>query len=369
MNSELQGWLRSAGRQRRLRAARRGLRSGLWACTAVCVAQTLARFNGLDLLLWMAPLALLGWVLGPLLALWRLPRGAMADALWVDRRLAGQSAFSTWLEGEGAGVKRDAAAQQRLQAWCLARLPQCRAELRALPMPAWPRTALAAAALALLLAALVEALPGWPASEPRGAALTDPPAASAAAATLEPDATGFGAAATQAPATGRASGAAGPDGAPMDTDADTDTGGTEQGTEQPAQGPGARLPAPGAAGSNGLSRAPEAPAAAGRGGGVGDGVGDRLGDGGADGAVDGLAGGPAQVDKAALLRGRERSGATGSGIGGGGPYDAALPAGPAPGRAGRPNVAAARPPRAQATVTLGVAETHYLNAWKQASRP
>jgi hypothetical protein len=95
------------------------------------------------------------------------------------------------------------------------------------------------------------------------------------------------------------------------------------------------------------------------------GVGDRVG----DGAVDGLAGGPAQADKAAQLRGRERSGATGSGTGGGGPYDAALPAGPAPGRAGRPNVAAARPPRAQATVTLGVAETHYLNAWKQASRP
>ncbi|MBP8145693.1 MAG: hypothetical protein KAY56_10175, partial [Inhella sp.] len=269
MNSELQGWLRSAGRQRRLRAARRGLRSGLWACAAVCVAQTLARFNGLDLLPWMAPLALLGGVLGPLLALWRLPRGAMADALWVDRRLAGQSAFSTWLEGEGAGVERDAAARQRLQAWCLARLPQCRAELRALPMPAWPRTALAAAALALLLAALVEALPGWPASEPRGAALTDPPAASAAAAVLEPDATGFGAAATQAPATGRASGAARPDGAPMETDTDTDTAtdGTEQGTEQPAQGPGARLPAPGAAGSNLVSRAPEALSVAGRGGG------------------------------------------------------------------------------------------------------
>lgn len=98
-------------------------------------------------------LAALGW------AALRRPGDADA-ALYADRRLGGESAYSTWLEAHVAsGGTPDTPALRRLAQWTAASAPRSRSALEALHLPLRLSRPLAAAAICTLVAALVTALP------------------------------------------------------------------------------------------------------------------------------------------------------------------------------------------------------------------
>jgi hypothetical protein len=86
--------------------------------------------------------------------------GEAESALYADRRLGGESAYSTWLEARAdAGRAHDAPALRRLAQWTAAAAPRSRSALAAMPLPLKLARPLAAAAICTVVAALVTALP------------------------------------------------------------------------------------------------------------------------------------------------------------------------------------------------------------------
>jgi hypothetical protein len=82
------------------------------------------------------------------------------SALFADRVLGGESAYSTWLETGGAdGGVQHSAARQRLAQWTAAAVPSSRAALAAFRTPTRLTRPLAAAGICTVVAALVTALP------------------------------------------------------------------------------------------------------------------------------------------------------------------------------------------------------------------
>jgi hypothetical protein len=101
----------------------------------------------------VAGLAALGW------SALRRP-GEAESALFADRHLGGESAYSTWLEARAdAGLVHDTPALRRLAQWTAAAVPRSRSELEALHLPLRLARPLAAAAICTVVAALVTALP------------------------------------------------------------------------------------------------------------------------------------------------------------------------------------------------------------------
>jgi hypothetical protein len=100
-----------------------------------------------------AGLAALGWAAlqGP---------GERDAALFADRQLGGESAYSTWLEARtDAGPVHDTPALRRLAQWIAATVPRSRSALGSLHLPLRLARPLAAAAICTVVAALVTALP------------------------------------------------------------------------------------------------------------------------------------------------------------------------------------------------------------------
>jgi hypothetical protein len=86
--------------------------------------------------------------------------GQAESALYADRRLGGESAYSTWLEARAdAGLVHDTPALRRLAQWTAAAVPRSRSVLEALHLPLRLARPLAAAAICTVVAALVTALP------------------------------------------------------------------------------------------------------------------------------------------------------------------------------------------------------------------
>ena len=100
-----------------------------------------------------AGLAALGW------AALRRPSEA-ESALYADRRLGGESAYSTWLEARAGGDDaRNTPALRRLMQWSIAAAPRSHAALEALHAPLQLSRPFVAATICTVVAALVTALP------------------------------------------------------------------------------------------------------------------------------------------------------------------------------------------------------------------
>ena len=136
------------------------LRVALWSWAAILTTTTVLHLAlgrpGLAVAFVVAAvagLAALGW------AALRRP-GEVESALYADRRLGGESAYSTWLESRaGAGGAQDSPALQHLSQWTAAAVPHSRGALAALHQPLRLARPLAAAVICTVVAALVTALP------------------------------------------------------------------------------------------------------------------------------------------------------------------------------------------------------------------
>lgn len=99
------------------------------------------------------------WLVALAWAALRRPTRA-GSALFADRVLGGESAYSTWLEtGDADGGVQHSAARQRLAQWTAAAVPSSRAALAAFRTPTRLTRPLAAAGICTVVAALVTALP------------------------------------------------------------------------------------------------------------------------------------------------------------------------------------------------------------------
>jgi len=86
--------------------------------------------------------------------------GESESALYADRCLGGESAYSTWLETHaGADEAKDTPALQRLAQWAAVAAPRSRSALEALHEPLRLGQPLAAAAICTVVATLVTSLP------------------------------------------------------------------------------------------------------------------------------------------------------------------------------------------------------------------
>jgi len=136
------------------------LRAALWSWAAIlAIAAALHLATGrpeLAMALVVAAVAGLALLGGSAL---RRP-GEAESALFADRRLGGESAYSTWLEARAdAGLVHDTPALRRLTQWTAAAVPRSRSALEALHLPLRLARPLAAAAICTVVAALVTALP------------------------------------------------------------------------------------------------------------------------------------------------------------------------------------------------------------------
>lgn len=136
-------------------------RNALWAWAALLAAAAALHLAlGQPGLATALAVAVVAWLVALAWAALRRPTRA-ESALFADRCLGGQSAYSTWLE---AGVADTGGphspALQRLVQWTAAATPASRAALAALHTPSRLARPLAAAGICTAVAALVTALPG-----------------------------------------------------------------------------------------------------------------------------------------------------------------------------------------------------------------
>jgi len=136
------------------------LRLALWSWAAIlAIAAALHLASGRPglavavVVATVAGLAALGWA--------ALQRPSEAEsALYADRRLGGESAYSTWLEARtDAGLANDTPPLRRLVQWTAAAAPRSRSTLEALHLPLRLARPFAAAVICTVVAALVTALP------------------------------------------------------------------------------------------------------------------------------------------------------------------------------------------------------------------
>ena len=136
------------------------LRVALWSWAAILAAATAlhlaVNWPGLGVAVAIAGaagLAALGW------AALRRP-GEAESALYADRRLGGESAYSTWLEARaGADDARNTPALRRLAQWTTAAARRSQGALEALHAPLRLARPFVAATICTVVAALVTALP------------------------------------------------------------------------------------------------------------------------------------------------------------------------------------------------------------------
>ena len=135
-------------------------RNALWAWAALLAAAAALHLAlGQPGLATALAAAVVVWLVALAWAALRRPTRA-ESALFADRCLGGQSAYSTWLEAGVAdtGVPRSPALQRLVQ-WTAATAPASRAALAALRTPSRLARPLAAAGICTAVAALVMALP------------------------------------------------------------------------------------------------------------------------------------------------------------------------------------------------------------------
>jgi hypothetical protein len=322
-------------------------------------------------------LAIAGACLGP--AAWRRPDDP-ACALWADRHLHGENAFSTWLQLQRDLPHRaDARAVQWLQEWVAARVATARARLA---QQAWPGR-LGRPALTLVLSAGLCSLV---------LLLVDRPLTEAASATAEATASVGPAAASgstqvSAPAThpladelerrlrapagddpaarasqGTGTGAASPGGQVDATAAATEPGAA------PAARPGDHPTAASEQAASNPGASPRVDLAASRsaaGPGTGQGAGDRV-----DGAGQGAARSPPR-GTAGTVQGIDIAPGRGTpqrraDMARGGTYDETSQGLPGSSSGASPAALPARAPAAAPDAPMTPVETHYVQAWMKA---
>lgn len=136
-------------------------RHALWGTAALVLALAVvhAAWRPVDHAAAVA-VALVPWLIALARAAAQRP-GDGACALWADRRLGGESAFTTLLEARHRrGAATDARALAWLEQWAARRLPAALDALNQRPLDARLARPAAAAAVCVALAALVLSLPG-----------------------------------------------------------------------------------------------------------------------------------------------------------------------------------------------------------------
>jgi len=136
-------------------------RNALWAWAALLAAAAALHLAlGQPGLATALAVAVVAWLVALAWAALRRPTRA-ESALFADRCLGGQSAYSTWLEAGMADTGGPhSPALRRLTQWTTAAVPTSRAALAALRTPSRLARPLAAAGICTAVAALVTALPG-----------------------------------------------------------------------------------------------------------------------------------------------------------------------------------------------------------------
>ena len=135
-------------------------RNALWAWAVLLTAATALHLAlGHPALAMALAVVVVAWIFA--LAWASLRRPTLAEsALFADRFLGGESAYSTWLEaGVADAGDRHSPALQRLSQWTDTAVPTSRAALAALHTPSRLGRPLAAAGICTAVAALVMALP------------------------------------------------------------------------------------------------------------------------------------------------------------------------------------------------------------------